>query len=149
MTTSAQAIPTSRLSVLPKPGRAIRGGLWAAQVLLALVFGFAGATKAFVPLDHLPRLIPWISDVPSALVRFIGTMELLACVGLVLPSLLRVRPRLTPFAALGLVVVMTLASGFHALRHEPTGIVVNAVLGALAAFVAWGRFRAAPIRGRS
>ena len=149
MTTTAQTIPTSTLSTLPKPGRALRGALWAAQILVALVFGFAGATKAFVPLDHLPRLIPWVAEVPSALVRFIGTMELLACIGLVLPSLLRVRPRLTAFAALGLVVVMTLASGFHALRHEPAGIVANAVLGALAAFVAWGRLRVAPIGGRS
>ena len=149
MTTNTQTIPTSHLSTLAKPGRAFRSSLWVTQVLLALAYGFAGASKAFVPLDHLPRLIPWTADVPPALVRFIGTMELLASVGLVLPSLLRVRPRLTPLAALGLVVVMTLASGFHALRHEPAGIVASVVLGTLAAFVAWGRFRVAPIEGRS
>jgi putative oxidoreductase len=149
MTTTVQTLSTSTISILATAGRTLRVSLWATQAHLALAFGFAGVTKAFVPLDRVARLIPWAPDVAPALLRFIGTMELLASVGLVLPSLLRVRPRLTPLAALGLVVLMTLASGFHARRHEPMGIVVNAILGALAAFVAWGRFRAAPIEGGS
>ncbi|MDB4981957.1 MAG: putative integral rane protein [Myxococcales bacterium] len=133
----------------PTTGRALRASLWVTQAILALAFGFSGAAKAFLPLDRVAGMIPWSPDVAPALLRFIGVTELLAAVGLVLPSLLRVRPRLTPLAALGLVVVMTLASGFHALRHEPAGIVATVVLGGLAAFVAWGRFRAAPIGGRS
>ena len=148
MTTTVQELSTSPLSPPTAPGRAMRAGLWSAQSLLALVFGFAGATKAFVPLARVAQMIPWAADVPAALLRFIGAMELLASVGLVLPSLLRVRPRLTPLAALGLVVLMTLASGFHALRHEAAGIAINAALGALAAFVAWGRLRAEPSGSR-
>lgn len=58
------------------------------------------------------------------------------------------RPILTPIAAGGLVVVMTLAAAFHATRGEFGGIGAKLVLGGLAAFVAWGRFRAAPIAGR-
>jgi putative oxidoreductase len=144
-----RALSSPALTSGPTTGRALRASLWATQAVLALAFGVSGATKAFLPLDRVARMIPWSPDVAPALLRFIGTTELLAAVGLVLPSLLRVRPRLTPLAALGLVVVMTLASGFHALRHEPAGIVANLALGGLAAFVAWGRLRAAPIRGRS
>ena len=149
---------TSHVSVLSNPAattthatgsRALRAGLWIVQSLLALAFGFAGTTKAFAPLAEAAKTIPWIPDVPAALVRFIGTAELLAAVGLVLPALTRIRPRLTPLAASGLVAVMTLASLFHLTRGEPQGVVVNVILGGLAAFVAWGRFRVAPIPPRN
>ena len=40
---------------------------------------------------------------------------------------------------------MVLAAGFHLLRGEFADIVANAVLGALAVLVAWGRLRKAPI----
>ena len=47
---------------------------------------------------------------------------------------------LTPLAATGLVVQMVLAAATHLRRKELSNIAVNAVLLALAAFVAWGRF---------
>jgi putative oxidoreductase len=128
--------------------RALRATLWVVQGLLALAFGFAGSTKAFAPLAEAAKSIPWIPDVPAALVRFIGTAELLAAFGLVLPALTRIRPRLTPFAASGLVAIMLFASLFHLTRGEPQGVVINAVFGGLAVFVAWGRFRVAPIAAR-
>jgi putative oxidoreductase len=147
MTTHVSTL--SNPAVTPATGsRALRATLWVVQGLLALAFGFAGSTKAFTPLAEAARSIPWIPDVPAALVRFIGVTELLAAVGLVLPALTRIRPRLTPFAASGLVAVMTLASLFHLTRGEPQGVVINAVLAGLAAFVAWGRFRVAPIAAR-
>lgn len=52
---------------------------------------------------------------------------------------------LTPIAGLGLTTVMVFAAVFHASRSELAGIVVNLVLGSLAAFVAWGRLKKAPI----
>jgi putative oxidoreductase len=125
--------------------RGLRAALWITQGLLALAFGFAGTTKAFAPLADAAKNIPWIPDVPAALVRFIGTAELLAAVGLILPALTRIRPTLTPLAASGLVLIMSLASIFHLTRGEPQGVVINVIVGGLAAFVAWGRFRAAPI----
>jgi hypothetical protein len=59
-----------------------------------------------------------------------------------------VRPGLTPLAALGLVVVMTLAAGFHVLRGEFSAPPINLASAALAGFVAWGRGRRAPIAPR-
>ena len=92
--------------------------------------------------------MPWVGDVPGALVRFIGVSELLGGIGLLLPSLTRIAPKLTALAAAALVAVMVLASGFHLLRGEYAAIGFNVVLGGLAAFVAWGRSSKAPIKSR-
>jgi len=144
-TLSNPALTTNRTTSGSRP---LRAALWITQGLLALAFGFAGSTKALAPLAEAAKKIPWIPDVPAALVRFSGSVELLAAVGLVLPALTRIRPRLTSLAVSGLVVVMTLTSVFHLTHGEPQGVVFNLILGGLAAFVAWGRFRAAPIAPR-
>lgn len=120
--------------------------LWVVQGLLALNFGMAGVMKTFMPVAELVKNnINWAGDIPLALLRFIGVAELLGALGLILPAALRIKPVLTPLAATGLLVVMVLAAGFHATRGEWQGIAFNTLLGALAAFVAWGRFRKAPI----
>jgi putative oxidoreductase len=147
-TTTNAAVLSNPAATAPTAPRSLRVGLWLVQIVLALAFGMAGITKALTPLAEAAKNIPWIPDVPALLVRFIGTMELLAAAGLILPALTRVRPRLTPLAASGLVLVMACASAFHLVRGEPTGIAVNVVLGSFAAFVAWGRFRRAPIAPR-
>lgn len=131
------------------PSRGLHIALWVVQVVLAVLFGMAGLMKATQPLAALATQIPWVPDVPAALVRFIGVTEFAAALGLVLPAATRIRPRLTPLAAAGLVLVMTLAAIFHVTRGELGAIVPNLVLGAFAAFVAWGRVRKAPIAARS
>ena len=137
---------------LPSPavssGRGLHIGLWVAQVVLALLFGMAGVSKATQPIADLAQQLVWPGAVPAGLVRFIGTAELLGAIGLVLPAATRIKPWLTPLAAAGLVTVMVLASAFHLTRGEFGGIAFNAVLGSIAAFVAWGRFRKAPIAPR-
>ncbi|MEW6434368.1 MAG: DoxX family protein [Myxococcota bacterium] len=122
-------------------------GFWTAQVLLATAFGMAGTMKTFTPIEELAQKLPWVTSLPN-LVRFIGVSELAGALGLILPAATRVKPVLTPVAALGLVVVMVLAAGFHILRGEVQAVPINAVLGGLAAFVAWGRLRKAPIAER-
>lgn len=141
MTTAAHAAAPARRTGLHVT-------LWIVQILLALAFGAAGFMKLFQPIDALTAAMGWPGDVPSALVRLIGTAELAGALGLILPSATRIRPGLTPLAALGLIVVMVLAAGFHLTRGEGAMIVPNLVLGALAAFVAWGRGKAGPIAPR-
>jgi uncharacterized membrane protein len=149
MTSHASAVSNPTVNTSGHSGsRALRAALWLVQGVLALAFGFAGNIKALTPLSDAAKIIPWVSDVPAALVRFIGTAELLAAVGLVLPAITRIRPKLTPLAASGLVLVMALATVFHLTRGEPQGVVANVIWGGLAAFIAWGRFRAAPIAPR-
>ncbi len=131
-----------------RPRRALRLTLWVAQGLLAAAFAASGLMKLTQPVAVLAAQMPWVASVPAALVRLIGAAELAGALGLVLPSLTRIRPRLTMLAALGLVAVMGLASAFHLSRGEGVMLPVNLVLAALAAFVAWGRSTAAPIAPR-
>jgi len=65
-----------------------------------------------------------------------------------LPALTRIQPRLTPLAALGLVLVMAGAVVWHLGRGETASILMNVVLAVLAGFVAYGRWRLRPISPR-
>jgi putative oxidoreductase len=135
--------------VATRSGKALTIALWVAQVLLFVAFGMAGFPKLTTPLDQLVGMMPWVGAVPGALVRFIGLAELAGAIGVVLPAATRVRPGLTPLAALGLLTVMVLAAVFHQSRGEASVLPVHAVLGGLAAFVAWGRSSRAPIAART
>lgn len=119
--------------------------LWSSQIILAGMFVVAGLPKAVTPIQELAATMPLAVEVPEALVRFIGISELLAAVGLILPGLLRVKPMLIPLAAAGLVVIMVLAIIYHLSKGEIGASVFNLALGLLAYFVAWGRYRKAPI----
>jgi len=121
--------------------------LWIAQVLLALMFAFVGATKTFTPVDELARQMPGAAE-QVGLIRFIGISELLGAIGLVLPAATRIKPGLTPLAAVGIGIIMVLAAGVHATRGEWSSIVTNVVLLAMAVFVAWGRTKRVPIAPR-
>jgi hypothetical protein len=79
-----------------------------------------------------------VEDFSQNTVRFIGVVAFLGALGLILPKATGIAPVLTPLAATGLAITMVLAT--HARRREPQGVLVNTVLFALAAFVAWGRF---------
>ena len=130
------------------PSRGLSISLWIAQILLALVFGFAGAMKIFTPIEELAKNAAWIKD-SAFLIRFIGTSELAGGLGMLLPSLTRIKPKLTSLAAVGLFTIMVLATGFHLMRGEAKFTPMTLAIGALAAFVAWGRFRKAPIAART
>jgi hypothetical protein len=118
------------------------------QVLLAAVFLLVGYTHAIAPVEVAVERAPWAAALPVALLRFIGVAELAGALGVVLPTATRVMPGLTPLAAGGLAVVMALAIPFHLVRGEMGAIIINLVLGSLAAFVAWGRTRGAPVSPR-
>ncbi len=123
--------------------------LWVGQGVLAALFGMAGLMKATAPIADLTAQLKWPGDIPPELVRFVGTAEFLGALGLVLPSALRIAPKLTPLAALGLATIMALAAGFHTMRGEGMGpLAINLVLGSVAAAIAWGRTRVAPIEAR-
>jgi uncharacterized membrane protein len=115
--------------------------LWIVQGLLAVVFLFAGGMKLVTPFEVLAAQMP--TPLPEVFVRFIGTMEVLGALGLILPGLLRIRTDLTPRAAEGLVVLMV-----GAVMFTPSDQLVMAslplVVGALAALVAYGRRHLAP-----
>ena len=123
--------------------------LWVVQVLLAFLFGGAGFAKLTNPLSELATMLPYTTDLPGALVRFIGASELAGAVGLVLPALFRVLPFLTVWSAIGLNVIMWLATLFHLFRGEWRDMLLTFVIGNVAAFVAFGRLKKAPIAPRA
>ena len=116
--------------------------LWIVQILLALVFLFAGASKLIMPIEEMTRDI----QLPGAFLRFIGVVEILGAVGLILPSWLRLRPALTPLAAVGLVIIM-IGATIVSLTLGVKMALAPFVVGLLAAFVAYGRWKLAPIAG--
>jgi putative oxidoreductase len=122
--------------------------LWAAQVLVALPFLMAGSAKLMTAPEVLAADMAWVEHVPAAAVKLIGLLEVLGAMGLVLPSALRFKPWLTPLAAAGLVLTMVCAAGLHISLGEGSLIGPNIVLGGIAAFIAWGRYKKAPIGSR-
>lgn len=121
--------------------------LWIVQVALAVYFFFTGLIH-FSPPPGLPGPMAWMYDLSAPLHYISGTAEIMGAVGLVLPAVTRIQPRLTPLAAMGLVVIMALAAVFHLMRGEFPNIFMNLFLAALAGFVAYGRTRLHPIQPR-
>jgi len=114
-------------------------GLWIVQVLLAALFALSGVFKLITPVQDMPLPYP----LPGVFIRFIGTLEVLGALGLVLPGLLRVRQSLTPIAAAGLVVLMLGAAMFTPPDQLPL-VLLPVVVGLLAALVAYGRWKLGP-----
>jgi putative oxidoreductase len=129
--------------------KALNIALWVAQVLLAAMFIMTGIMKLSQPIVELSTTLAWVGDSPEALVRFIGLSELLGGIGLLLPSILRIMPVLTPYAAIGLVVIQVLAAAVHIYRGEVSAIGVNIALALISTFVAWGRLKKAPIPSKN
>ena len=118
--------------------------LWFLQTVLALLFLFAGGLKLVVPVEALG--MPFL--LPAVFVRFIGMCEVLGALGLILPGALRIRTHFTPLAALGLTTIMVGATMFTPPDQIQLAVVPVAV-GLLAACVAYGRWRVAPLRTSS
>ena len=109
--------------------------LWAAQVILALVFLFAGVMKLRMPA----ALLEQFSGLPGAFLKFIAVAEISGALGLVLPGLFRIKRFLTPVAAVGLVTIMAGATTLMATTGPIGPAAVPLVVGLLAATVAHGR----------
>jgi len=118
--------------------------LWLAQALLAATL-LMGAALKFMPIDQISVMMPWMGQVPVWKVRALGIIDLLGAVGLILPTLLRIKPVLTPLAAVSVMVLMLCAIAFHVSRGEASGIGINIFSGLLAVYVGWGRFRKVPV----
>ncbi len=115
--------------------------LWVVAGVLAAAFLASGLMKLSQPKKKLADSgMGWTEDFSDGAVKGIGALEVLGALGLILPAALDIVPILVPIAATGLALVMLGAAVTHARRKENQMIVVNLVLLALAAFVAWGRF---------
>ncbi|MBT3313043.1 MAG: DoxX family protein [Anaerolineae bacterium] len=115
--------------------------LWIVQGILAVMFLMAGMMKLMQPKEKMAEMMGWVEDFSQGQVRGIGILEVLGALGLILPMLTGILPILTPLAAVGLALTMGGAFMTHLRRKEmvPMGV-MNMMLFAMAAFVAYGRF---------
>ena len=118
--------------------------LWVLQVLLGALFIFGGVAKLMMPIEELTKQV----GLPGWFLQFIAVAEALGGIGLVLPSLLRIAPGLTPLAAACLVIIMVGAVVVTVASGAVVGALFPLVVGLLLVFVAYGRWRVAPIRAR-
>jgi putative oxidoreductase len=121
--------------------------LWVLQVALGAFFIATGLVHFVLP-EGLPAPMAWMYDLDATGHAVSGTAEILGGLGLVLPSLTRILPRLTVFAALGLIAVMIAAAVWHIGRGEIQNVAQNLLIGAALAVVAYGRWKLRPIPGR-
>jgi uncharacterized membrane protein YphA (DoxX/SURF4 family) len=119
--------------------------LWIVQTLLALLFLFAGGMKLVTPMEEMMKQMP--ISLPGWFVLFTGVVEVLGAIGVILPWLLRIRPGLTPLAAVGLVIIMIGATVYTLAAGDVASALIPLLVGSLAAFVAYGRWRLTPQRG--
>ncbi|WP_077922943.1 DoxX family protein [Spirosoma sp. 209] len=119
--------------------RLLHISLWLVQIVLASSLIWAAYLKLFSPTAQLAAMWPWTAQLPKAFVNLTALLDGLGAIGLVLPSLLNVRPRVTSLAAVGIIGLMIGAIVLHLSRGEASLIGVNLVFMGLAAFVAWGR----------
>lgn len=134
--TSGTLAPARRFSPLG-------AALWVAQGVLAFFFLWGAWMKLGMPLDEAAKMAPWVAVHPG-LAKFTGLVDLAGGLGILLPALLRIQPRLSVLAAAGIIALQVLAMGFHLLRGEAMVLPMNLVLLLLAGFVLWGRTRALP-----
>lgn len=119
--------------------------LWILQILLALLFLFAGGTKFYYTIEDMRRMGPPNQILfPGWFIHFIGVCEILGGLGLVLPGLLRIKPYLTALAAIGLTIIMIGAVVVTAMSAGFGPAIGNVVICLLCAFVAYGRTRLSP-----
>ena len=121
--------------------------LWIIQILLALLFLFAGGTKLVLSAETMASMAtPNQILLPMWFVRFIGVVEVLGALGLILPGLFRRQQHLTALAALGLTIVMIGAVVVTTMGDGFKMAITPLVVGLLCAFVAYGRSKLVPRR---
>jgi uncharacterized membrane protein YphA (DoxX/SURF4 family) len=110
--------------------------LWIVQGLIGFAF-FMGGTMKILKGHGAMGNDPdnWTRKLPLPFVRFIGVAEVTGALGVVLPRALDTAVGLTPFASLGLLVIMIGAAQFHIRNREPGMAAVTGVLGLFNAFI--------------
>ncbi|MCX6190495.1 MAG: DoxX family protein [Bacteroidetes bacterium] len=115
-------------------------------MLLALLFLMSGATKLFTSLEAQRTSMEWAKNTSDSIIYFAGIAEILGTLGLILPAILKIKPWLTSLAALGLSSVMIMAAALNGSIGESKAILPTLLISVVLLFVAWGRYKMAPIK---
>src|SRR6266550_4537099 len=118
--------------------------LWVIQLALALLYFAGGSYKVFRFYELAGQMVALSRSQWGA----IGVFEMVGAVLLVVPAAARWMPALTPLAAAALALETLILAGLYArysLQLAATNPMVwAAVMGLLAAFVAYGRYALRP-----
>lgn len=120
--------------------------LWIIQILVGLLFIFSGSMKFVMSVAEMNAQAP--VALPGLFLHFIGVCEILGGLGLILPSLLRIKPGLTPLAATGLAIITGGATVITAMGPVKAMMLLPFVTCVLCIVVAYGRWRVRPITGK-
>ncbi|WP_155370948.1 DoxX family protein [Catellatospora vulcania] len=116
--------------------------LWIITGILAAVM-LVSTSKMFVPREKIAAVGhagQWVMDFSPTALRVIGSLELLAAIGLTLPAVLGIAPVMVPVTAACVALLFVGAVVMRLRRGERATIVPDLVYFAMAVFVAWGRF---------
>ncbi|MFV0285038.1 MAG: DoxX family protein [Demequina sp.] len=113
---------------------------WIVAAILALVFLAAGASKLVQSEEKLrASVLPERRSLGTE--RFIGAVEVVGALGLILPPLTGIAVILAPVAAVGLAVTMLIAVVDHVRHSEPFPpalvLMVVSIAVAVLGFLAW------------
>lgn len=133
------ATATTPRTTATSPSRGLDIALWLVQGLLGLTFAGTGIWKLVTPIPTLAAAMPWMGQVSPGFLYMTAGFDFLGGIGLVLPTLTRIKPGLAALAALGCAALQASAVVFHFSRGEGANTPFNFVLIGLSLFVAWGR----------
>lgn len=114
--------------------------LWIVASVFAVGFIAGGVIKQTWPYDKYAAKLHWPQDFSAAKVKFMGVVETLGGLGLVLPGVFGIATVLVPIAASGMALYMAGAVTERVRRDEYKDLVGDLVFLGAMIFIAWGRF---------
>jgi uncharacterized membrane protein len=121
----------------PKHSKVILIAVWIAKIILAISFIWGASLKLFLSVEKLSAMWPWTTEVPVAVVKFTGIIDLLGGIGIIAPVILSLNPKITQITAFAIIVLMICGSVFHICRGEASQIGINVFFAFLASFIVW------------
>jgi hypothetical protein len=121
----------------PKHSKVILIAVWIAKIILAISFIWGASLKLFLSVEKLSAMWPWTAEVPVAVVKFTGIIDLLGGIGIIAPVILSLNPKITQITAFAIIALMICGSVFHICRGEASQIGINVFFAFLASFIVW------------
>lgn len=118
--------------------------LWIIAGVFAIAFTVGGIVKLTWSFDRYAAKLHWPADFSPGTVKFMGVIEILGGLGLVLPGLFGIAPWLVPVAASGMALYMSGAATERIRRSEYANLLGDLLFLAAMLFLAWGRFALSP-----
>jgi len=114
--------------------------LWVLQIALAMLCISGGIFQMF-QIEQLQKTVAAMRELPRGLWAVLGAAGCLGGLGLILPGLFKVLPKLTPIAAVAVAVESVLINSFYIYYGDYDPLPYSAAMALMAAFIAYGRFK--------